>query len=104
MGTSQEIETSDHQEVRPEGAHNPYGLHSVVNDSVRVLRGNAEGEVGAVIFNGVAANAERVMTVAHTARKQQRDVLSFLTDCCRAHAHGTDAPSLFTASVARAAA
>ena len=48
--------------------------------------------------------AERVMTVAHTARKQKRAVLGFLTDCCRAHADDTDAPSLFTAHVERAAA
>ena len=48
--------------------------------------------------------AERVMTVAHTARKQDRDVLSFLTDCCRARADGTVAPSLFVAQAQRAAA
>ena len=48
--------------------------------------------------------AERIMTVAHTARKQERDVLSFLTDCCRARVDGTDAPSLFVAQAQRAAA
>jgi transposase len=48
--------------------------------------------------------AERLMTVAHTARKQDRDVLSFLTECCRARADGTDAPSLFVAQAERAAA
>lgn len=39
--------------------------------------------------------AERLMTVAHTARKQKRDVLAFLTDCCDAYVSGTPAPSLF---------
>jgi len=27
--------------------------------------------------------AERLMTVAHTARKQRKDVLAFLTACCQ---------------------
>ena len=48
--------------------------------------------------------AERLMTVAHTARKQERDVLGFLTDCCRARADGTAAPSLFAAQAECAAA
>ncbi len=39
--------------------------------------------------------AERLMTVAHTARKQGQDVLAFLAGCCEAHAAGTRAPSLF---------
>jgi transposase len=39
--------------------------------------------------------AERVMTVAHTARKQRRHVLTFLTDCCRALLDYTPPPSLF---------
>jgi transposase len=38
--------------------------------------------------------AERLMTVAHTARKQNRDVLAFLTDCCQAAAAGTPPPLL----------
>jgi transposase len=42
--------------------------------------------------------AERLMTVVHTARKQGRDVLAFLTSCCEAHAAGTRAPSLFVAA------
>jgi transposase len=42
--------------------------------------------------------AERLMTVAHTARKQEQDVLAFLTGCCEAHAAGTRAPSLFAAA------
>lgn len=43
--------------------------------------------------------AENLMTVAHTARKQQRNVLAFLTACCTAAR--TDAPpSLFGAAPA----
>jgi transposase len=42
--------------------------------------------------------AERVMTVAHTARKQKRNVFEFLTACCRAWVDGTRAPSLFAAN------
>jgi transposase len=41
--------------------------------------------------------AERVMTVAHTARKQRRSVLAFLTACCQAQLAGTAPPSLFSA-------
>ena len=42
--------------------------------------------------------AERLMTVAHTARKQGTDVLAFLAACCQAHADGTSVPSLFAAA------
>lgn len=42
--------------------------------------------------------AERLMTVAHTARKQRKDVLSFLTACCQAQLDGIRAPSLFAAA------
>jgi transposase len=41
--------------------------------------------------------AERLMTVAHTARKQDVDVLSFLTACCTAARDGSVKPSLFAA-------
>ena len=40
--------------------------------------------------------AERVMTVVHTARKQNKNVLAFLTACTTAARDGTAAPSLFT--------
>jgi len=39
--------------------------------------------------------AERVMTVAHTARKQNKNVLTFLAACCEAKLARTAAPSLF---------
>jgi transposase len=42
--------------------------------------------------------AERVMTVAHTARKQNKNVLEFLTACCTAARSGTTPPSLFAAA------
>jgi transposase len=44
--------------------------------------------------------AERVMTVAHTARKQNKNVLAFLTSCCEARLAKTAAPSLFAAQFA----
>lgn len=37
--------------------------------------------------------AERVMTVAHTARKQGIGLLDFITDCCRASMRGTAPPT-----------
>ncbi|MGH8309511.1 MAG: IS66 family transposase [Steroidobacteraceae bacterium] len=42
--------------------------------------------------------AERLMTIAHTARKQGQNVLRFLTASCEAHLAGTRTPSLFAAA------
>lgn len=42
--------------------------------------------------------AERLMTVAHTARKQKKNVLEFLTASCTAAWNGTVPPSLFAAT------
>jgi transposase len=39
--------------------------------------------------------AERVMTVAHTARKQNKNTFAFLIACIRAHNDRASAPSLF---------
>lgn len=39
--------------------------------------------------------AARLMTVAHTARKQGKNVLAFLTECCTAARTGVPPPSLF---------
>lgn len=44
--------------------------------------------------------AENLMTVAHTARKQNKNVLQFLTACCKAQHHKEEAPSLFAAAAA----
>jgi len=41
--------------------------------------------------------AERVMTIAHTARKQSKNVLDFLYACCRARSGAGAMPSLFEA-------
>jgi transposase len=41
--------------------------------------------------------AERLMTIAHTARKQHKNVLAFLTACCTAARSGQRVPSLFAA-------
>jgi transposase len=38
------------------------------------------------------------MTIAHTARKQRKNVLEFLTACCVAHLDGGTHPSLFGSS------
>jgi hypothetical protein len=40
------------------------------------------------------------MTVAHTARKQRRHVLTFLTSCCQAWLCESMPPSLFEAPTA----
>lgn len=42
--------------------------------------------------------AERLMTLAHTARKQGRDVLALLTACCSPRPAGAPAPSLVAAA------
>lgn len=39
--------------------------------------------------------AERLMTVAHTARKQSKNVLECLTACCVAYLDRGAVPSLF---------
>jgi transposase len=39
--------------------------------------------------------AERLMTITHTARKQSKNVLEFLTACCVAALDRTPTPSLF---------
>jgi len=41
--------------------------------------------------------AERLMTLVHTARKQRKNVLAFLTACCEAHRDRRATPSLFEA-------
>jgi len=40
------------------------------------------------------------MTVAHTARKQNKNVLVFLTACCRARLARRPMPSLFVPDLA----
>jgi transposase len=49
--------------------------------------------------------AERLMTIAHTARKQNKNVLAFLVACCEPRWDESSTPSLFdpTLAVAKAA-
>ena len=42
--------------------------------------------------------AARMMTIAHTARKQGREILEFLAACCGTRPEGAPAPSLLTAA------
>jgi transposase len=46
--------------------------------------------------------AENLMTVAHTARKQHKNVLAFLTECCEAQSDNRTPPSLFDVETAAA--
>jgi transposase len=50
------------------------------------------------------AFAERVMTIAHTTRKQGKNTFAFLFECVRAQGDGTRAPSLFATPAASASA
>jgi len=42
--------------------------------------------------------AARMMTIAHTARKQGREVLEFLAACCSPRPEGAPAPSLLASA------
>jgi transposase len=78
----------------------------VTHDDVEPTNNHAEREIRAFVLwrkrcYGAQSErghvfAERVMTVAHTARKQKKSVLAFLTACCQARADGTSTPSLFS--------
>jgi len=77
----------------------------VERDDVEPTNNHAEREVRAFVLwrkrsfgtQSERGNlfAERLMTVAHTARKQNKDVLAFLTACCEAQHEGLPTPSLF---------
>jgi transposase len=77
----------------------------VETDGVEPTNNHAEREIRAFVlwrrrsFGTQSARgnvfAENLMTVAHTARKQNKNVLAFLVACCRAHGGQTAAPSLF---------
>jgi transposase len=79
----------------------------VDHDSVEPTNNHAERELRAFVLwrrrcFGAQSDrgnlfAERLMTVAHTARKQGQDVLPFLTRCCEAQLAGMRTPSLFAA-------
>jgi transposase len=79
----------------------------VTHDDVEPTNNHAEREIRAFVLwrkrsYGAQSDrgnlfAERVMTVAHTARKQNKNVLGFLTACCRGRR-----PSLFVPDVVAA--
>ncbi len=83
------------------------------HDGVDPTNNHAEREIRAFVlwrkrsFGSQSARgnlfAESLMTVAYTARKQKKNVLAFLTRCCRAQCDGTPAPSLFDLEAAAAA-
>jgi transposase len=82
----------------------------VDNDAVEPTNNHAEREIRTFVmwrkrsFGTQSARgnafAENLMTVAHSARKQHKNVLSFLTECCEAQRDKTPAPSLFDAAAA----
>jgi transposase len=85
----------------------------VAHDDVEPTNNHAEREIRAFVLwrkrsYGAQSDrgnlfAERLMTVAHTARKQNNNVLKFLTACCQARLARRPMPSLFVPdlSVAR---
>jgi transposase len=84
----------------------------VTHDDVEPTNNHAEREIRAFVLwrkrsFGAQSDrgnlfAERVMTVAHTARKQNKNVLRFMTACCSARLEGGRRPSLFLADGAAA--
>ena len=80
----------------------------VHHEGVEPTNNHAEGEIRAFVLwrkrsYGTQSDrgnlfAERVMTIAHTARKLKLNVFEFLTACCRAWADGKRAPLLFGAN------
>lgn len=85
--------------------HQPALWTFVERDDVAPTNNHAERELRAFVLwrkrsFGTQSDrgnrfAERMMTVAHTARKQGKDVLAFLTACCQARRTNTAPPSLF---------
>ena len=81
----------DHDQVEPTNNHAERELRAFVLWRKRSF--GTQSERGNVY-------AERVMTVAHTARKQDKDILTFFTACAEAYEADTPAPSLFAPGVA----
>lgn len=75
----------DHEGVEPTNNHAERELRSFVLWRKRCF--GTQSDRGNLF-------AERIMTIAHTARKQGRHVLGFLTACCQAQIEGTEPPSL----------
>jgi transposase len=77
----------DHEGVEPTNNHAEQELRAFVLWRKRCF--GTQSERGNLF-------AERLMTVAHTARKQGQSVLEFLTQACQAMHEGTPSPSLFS--------
>ena len=89
--------------LNPRGVN---GYEPTNNDAERVLRhavlwrkssGGTDSEAGSRFV-------ERMLSVVATCRQQNRNVLEFLTACCRARLDGSEAPSLLPAKAEPAAA
>jgi transposase len=93
-------------------AHQPALWTFVEHEGVEPTNNHAERELRAFVlwrrrsFGSQSERgnrfAERLMTVAHTARKQHKNVLEFLTACCQAQLADAPPPSLFAAQAAAA--
>lgn len=89
-------------------AHRDALWNFVTRDGVEPTNNHAERELRAFVlwrrrsFGSQSERgerfAERVMTVAHTARKQGIGVLDFIADCCTASMRGTTPPMLITSA------
>lgn len=75
----------DHADVEPTNNHAERELRAFVLWRKRSF--GTQSERGNLF-------AERLMTVAHTARKQHKNVLAFLTACCTATRNGEPVPML----------
>lgn len=84
----------DHEDVEPTNNHAERELRAFVLWRKRSF--GTQSDRGNLF-------AERLMTVAHTARKQKKGVLLFLTACCEAYVSKSEPPSLFASDRARAA-
>lgn len=78
----------DHSDVEPTNNHAERELRAFVLWRKRSF--GTQSERGNLF-------AERLMTVAHTARKQHKNVLAFLTACCTAARNGERPPPLLVA-------
>jgi transposase len=76
----------DRDDVEPTNNHAERELRSFVLWRKRCF--GSQSERGNIF-------AERMMSIAHTARKQNTNVLAFLTACCTTRLEGKPAPSLF---------
>ena len=76
------------------------GIEPTNNHAERELRGFVlwRKKSGGTQSDRGSRFAERIMTVVHTLRKQNRHVLSHLTTACKAALRGQQTPSLLTAA------